>query len=358
MNQSDLRRFAPLYHYARYFGADRILRRYVGLPDDYVIPLGLAHGVDLGLVSPCQDVLSAEPIHWAHNERVYRAALTVKAAVKLPHPVLLAIAGKPRRLGKGTLVVGPPPGPVNDQRLLDILGLANRADTTILVKPKRHFERSIQFWQGKGFNAVTLADRGEPSYDRIVELFSDYDRIVGCTFSSAIVFGAAMGMDVELLKDFYCRTYETTEVAQCYSSRWDLAAEIVRPFANSNRAETTAVANQLLGSELLFEPAEIRALLDLSIKELTEPVHFHAAYRPTMRRLVAEIAALTNQPGLLQYRLPELLRRRYRQYVYEHEANEVDAFLNGASDANLQLKKIRYVPGRTIPGDAIEPYCG
>jgi len=186
VKQSALRRFERLYQNARYFGADRILRRYPGLAGDYVIPVGLAHGVDFGQIRPCQDVITVEPIHWAHSERIYRAALTMKATVKIPHAVLLSMAKKQPELGKGRLVVGPPPGPVNDHGLLDILGRNSAADTTILVKPKARFEHSLRFWEGKRFKAVTLADRGPPTYGRIVEIFSGYDEIVDCTFSSAV----------------------------------------------------------------------------------------------------------------------------------------------------------------------------
>lgn len=70
-----------------------------------------------------------------------------------------------------------------------------------------------------------------------------------------------------------------------------------------------------------------------------------------MLRLMAELAAFTNQPSLARFTLPQLLRRRRRHYVYEHEMNEIAAFIEGVSEANLRLKKVPYVPGQTLPGD-------
>jgi hypothetical protein len=354
MDLATLRRFAPLYSTARYLAADRILRRHLGLPDDYPLPVGLSHGVDFGQMYGVLDEEGIEPIYWAYNPDLLRRAVAAKPAIGIPHPFLLASGNLAPSEGRGTLIIGPPPGPAHDRNLYDII--RGTSDTTILVKPKLNYEKSVDFWLEHGFDAVTLADEGPPSYEGMVQLFSRYSRIAGCTFSSALFFAAALGKPVDLIRGYRCRVWEVAGIEKLFDFRSTRAPAVGSIFAGADYGAKTALARRLLGSELDRSPTLIKAELDDTIGRLEEPVHFARGYPSMLRPIATQIALLLNKPGLLMRRPSELARLVRKREIVLQDLDDVSLWIDGPSVGNPQLTPHRYVPGRTVPGDAVEAY--
>ena len=86
MNIGDIERFSGVYKSGQRMGADRLLRRFLKLPDSSVIPLSISHGVDIFQWNEPIDIYKAEPIHWAYNLDLYRWSSQFKRTVLLPHP--------------------------------------------------------------------------------------------------------------------------------------------------------------------------------------------------------------------------------------------------------------------------------
>lgn len=360
MREEALRRYAPLYFNARYFGADKTLRRHLGLDDDAVIPLGLPHGVDFGHVRPCQDLHTVEPIHWAHNRRIAAVAATYKPTIAIPHPFLLAVQAAPHSGGPGrTLVVGPPPSPENDRRLLRLLDISRAGDTTILVKPKTGYTQSIAFWRGHGFLTATLPDFGPPSYEAVAAALCGYDRVVGCTFSSLLVFAAAAGMAVELLLDYHYQCYDLVERGTRFEVvDWSssVARAVVEVFASGDKPAVTALARDLLGSDLEFRPAVLRDQLAAAIDALDRPFHWMKPHSSLTRYAGGLAARWLRRPGVLRFAPLGTLQRRFSPQIWARDLNEFQAWQNGGTGGSIVEELRPFRRGVTVPGDAIDPY--
>ncbi len=360
MDWPALRRFDPLYLNSHYYGAAATLRAYLDLPAETAIPLGLAHGVDFGHVDPCQDVTTIEPIHWAHNLRIAKAAAPYKPVVEIPHPFLLALKSRPVLAGaSGTLVVGPPPGPVNDTRLLALLDRTRAAETTILVKPKRGYLQSLAFWQSHGFRTATLSDFGQLDYETMVEMLREFDRVVGCTFSSLIIFAAAAGLRVQLLTEFSYRCYDLVEIGSTFEViDWNSAEaqSVVRTFAFGTAFEVTERALDILGGSLDASPPVLRKRLDEAIANLEEPVFWQRQHWALTRWGGREAALALGRPGVLRFDPRRRVAARIKPKIWIREMNEIAIWLEGKRPATLSEKLARYRPGLTVPGDAVEPY--
>lgn len=356
MKMEELRRFEPLFKYARHLGADAALRRHLGVPDDYLIPLTVPHGVDFGFSKVGYDVYSVEPIYWATNPHSYDLAIRVKPTVRIPHPFLLAARGVEVPKGEGTLVVGPPPGPTNDRNLAELMKGYDPTTTTILVKPHLNYHKSAAFWGGLGFATVSLADEGPPSYDGMVRLFSRYERFVGCTVSSAIFFAAALGKPITLMRGFVYGAYEAIHIHSVMDFRSARAAAVVRELHDGTVEQTTALARRLLGSEFDMTPSTIRESIEREVAALEWPLFSRTRYPRILRRYFEDVACKFDRPGLFSRSYPEVIKARLRPDVFIVDLDEVSLWLDGANDRNLRFSRTKYIKGLRDPGVATDSY--
>jgi hypothetical protein len=337
-------------------GADGILRRHLGLAEDYVLPLALSHGIDFGCYKAVQDLYSLEPIYWAYNARSFDLARKVKPALLIPHPLLLELKGRDLPPGSGSLVVGPPPGPSNDRGLADTLERHRIADATILVKPFPGFDKSVAFWRSRGFSVVSLADEGPPSYDRVIDLFSRYDHFIGGTVSSALFMAAALGRRISLLPDYTYAGFESLGIHEIIDFGSRIAADNVRTLMSGDVASTTLMARNLLGAEIDDDPRRIKADLDEAIAGLRHPIYCALPYPQPVKAAATEIALRMNRPGLVSQTIPQIIRGRLKREVLIHTLNEVTMFTDGPNSTNLQVSRAPYIPGVTEPGFAVDLY--
>lgn len=359
MDQDRLRRFEPLYWNARWYGAADTLRSYLDLPPDYVVPLALPHGVDFGHVRPVQDLLAIEPIHWAHNASIAQTVAPHKPALAIPHPFLLAMAKLETGTRAGTVVVGPPPGPVNDERLLALLNGIDPESTTILVKPKPGYEMSQRFWHRKGFRTASLSDYGPPNYLTMARLLVDVERVVGCTFSSLVIFAAAAGAAVDLLRGYRYDCFDLVERNTTFEVvDWgaDEPRDVVRTFANGSRTKVTDLAREILGSGLEHDPAKLRSALDGAIDQLESAVYWCRTHWSLTRRLAEEVAIRTGRPGIFRFNAQRWLQRQIRPRIWARDLDEIGLWLDGRTTSTITEYQIPFVAGRTVPGDAVRPY--
>lgn len=359
MEIDALRRFEPLYWNARWNCASDTLRRYLSLPPDYPIPLALPHGVDFGHIEPAQDLLAVEPIHWAHNSEIAEAVAPLKPVLAIPHPFLLALWNLPPMPRAGTLVIGPPPGIDNDRTLAAMLDPADAAETTILVKPKPGFEQSKAFWREQGYSVATLADDGPSSYETMAALLARSERVIGCTFSSLVIFAAASGATVGLLKGYRYDCYDLIETGTRYEVvNWESrhAASVVRRFMEGSREEVLDLALELLGNRLDRDPQVLRERLAQAIADLDEPVYWRLRHTLPIRWAATEIACALRRPGVLRINPSRWLRRRFRPRVWARKLDEIGLWLHGRNRDTIEERKVAYRKGQTEPGDAVVQY--
>lgn len=337
-------------------GAAETMRRFLELPSGSPVPLSLSHGVDFGHCHHPMDVDSIEPIHWACNPAMLRRARRVKPAILAPHP--WAILHGPNRRARpsgGELVIGPPPSPANDQRLYEKIADRAGTDCTILVKARGHFEESIRFWNSRGFKTCTARGPDGSFYERLNELLGRYRRIVGCTFSSALVFAASIGCRVELITDYFFEVYEPGAYEEEVNLSSEAARGVVRVFADGNQDVTTDLARALLGFEQLGRSSEIRDALAHEISSLRRAFHVNPG-NPLPYPLAATGAFLFKKPGVLKYSTRQALEAVRRKNMCVMRINDIDIWLNGKSSDNFRLTPITFEPGVTVPGMAPEGY--
>lgn len=352
MTDADLRPYAKLYRSARRMGADTLFRRFYGLPEDAVVPLSVSHGVDFGHCRQPMDVTSVEPIHWSCNAAVHEHALACKPSMLAPHAWAMHVAGRERPAGQGVLVIGPPPSPENDAALHRLIKDDIRPDWSILVKARGPYEGSMRFWEGAGLRPLTASGPDAAFYPRLAGFLGRFDTIVGCTFSSALVFAASIGKQVRLVHGFAYRFYETAHYETVVDFSSPCARAVVRTFAEGNRSAVEDLSRQLLGFDQIGRKdaavQEFRAL----VSALRRPFWNDPACRIPYR--VREVAAMAlGRPNILRAGLQDYLQHLRRTGTCVLRIDEFDVWLNGKSPHNFSLTPAPRVPGAqpgTAPG--------
>jgi len=317
----------------------------------------VAHGVDFGHSFYPYDIKSPEPIHWSCNEETHREALAYKPSLLLPHPWIMSVAKKELPVGSGTLIVGPPPGPVNDERLYRLVEKLLDGDCSILVKARGAYQASFRFWEERGIKPVTAGAPDGHFYARLAQLLCQHRRIVSGTFSSALIFAASVERQVELLRGFVHRSLE----ARAYETEVNWASSrargVVATFAGGDQAAIRRVSRQLLGADLEFDESTKLAELYRLIEKLKGPFWMDpdvASPSPWIRRA---LAALFQKPGLTNAGIGAYINRLRRRELAIMTVDEVDVWLTGKTPSNFDLQPV--VTGRqdAAAGFAAEGYA-
>ncbi|MDP3499174.1 MAG: hypothetical protein Q8S33_02525 [Myxococcales bacterium] len=297
------------------------------------------------------DVDAPEPIHWSTNDRMLRAARAIKPTILAPHPWALLTRKLPTEQGRGTLVVGPPPSPSNDGRLLEVLSGVSRDDTTILVKARGSYRGSIAFWEHRGFKTTTAEAPDGRFYERLHSVLSRFETVMGPTFSSALVFAAALRKRVVLVPNFVYTAYEPTDYEAEVNLSSPDAQRIVRIFADAPQNDVTDTAHELLGFDRLSDRERVRNDLLDAISQLKRPLYVNPnSVIPYQLR--AALAVRLNKPGLLRYSTRQVVKLLNRRHVCVMRINELDVWLNGKNPTNFSLTPIQFQKGVTEPGFA------
>lgn len=356
MRIDELARYDRFYTNAAQMGVNCIFRDFFALPADHPVPLSVAHGVDFGHSFYPQDVMAAEPIHWSCNEDVHRQALAYKPSILLPHPWMMLTEQSPALPGQGTLIIGPPPGPVNDERLYRLVEGELGDGAAILIKVRGPCRDSFRFWEERGVKPVTAGAPDEQFYRRLVKMLGSYRRIIGPTFSSALVFAAAIGRDVDLVHGFAYRTIERRDYEDEVNWASSRAREIVRVFSREGQAAKQHLAREILGSELVFDKAEKLDELRRLIAGLRGPFWMDPRVRFPPAPLRRALATALGKTGLVNAGLATYYHRFRRGDLAVMTVNEFDIWLNGKSPDNFSLQPIVESRKNARPGLAAERY--
>jgi hypothetical protein len=355
MNPSHLIRYQPLYRASQYMGAARILRQFLGLAEDAPIPLTLSHGVDCAQYKNALEVESVEPLHWSYNRNIHETASRVKPSVMAPHAWAIVVNGKQSGTGSGVLLIGPPPSPENDERLYMLIANERLANWTVLVKARGEYEGSVRYWSNRGLRTITGGRPDDSFHERLFMMLSGFETVVGCSFSSALLFAASIGKQVILLRNYAWETYDASNFLSQIWLESPRARKIVRVFADGSAQEKTDAARELLGFDMLGRPGVVREALDAAIHSLKRPFHHHPD-NPIPYRIREFLTIAFGKPGFLRYSSAELLAMMSRQQVGILRMNDIDAWLNGRNESNCSLTPVRFRKGVTQPGWAPRGY--
>lgn len=355
MNPTELVRYQSLYRASLYMGAARILRQFLGLAENAPIPLTLSHGVDCAQYRNALEVESVEPLHWSYNRDIHETASRVKPSVMAPHAWAIVANGMQRVAGSGVLLIGPPPSPENDERLFRLIANEHLANWTVLVKARGEYQGSVRYWNSRGLRTITGGKPDENFHERLYTMLSRFETVVGCSFSSALLFAASIGKQVVLLRDY---TWETYDASNFLSQVWlesPRARKIVRVFADGSLQEKKDAACELLGFDMLGTPGHVREALNAAMHSLKRPFHHHQN-NPIPYKLREFLTIAFKKPGFLRYSSADLLSMMQRQQVGILRMNDIDAWLNGRNEANCSITPVEFRKGVTQPGWAPRGY--
>lgn len=355
MNYNELLRFSDLYRHSKYMGVDRIFRDYYSLQSDCPVPLSLPHGVDFGHCHGPMDIFSVEPIHWSHNHEIHEMAKKIKPSLLIPHPWIMICEGKKIIEGQGVLMIGPPPSPSNDKKLLDLVKDDINHDWSILIKARGNYQDSIKFWQSHGVNAITSGEPDSKFYYRFLDLISSYKAVIGCTFSSALMFAAAIKKDVRLIEGYKYQSYANSMIERQVNFRSPAAKKTVNIFSEGNQELIQRESLRILGGDIKSNSLFDVAAFDTEIRKLKRPFWTSSDSSFSIPYRFREIAAvLLNKPSIIKYGLTDYAAILKKNKVSIMEINEIDAWKGGLNLGNFSLEPVSTHIRTAIPGTA--PY--
>lgn len=351
--------YERMYSSSNRLGERDILGSYLGLQDGCFYPLSISHGVDFGHCYGPMDANGFEPLHWAYNSIIKEKSEGGKPCVMIPHPWAMLAEGRDFLGGNGTLIVGPPPGPNNDAMLYNIVGeMISQDQSSVLVKPRGNYHASCQFWSDRGVDTVSVGGGAKQLYQNLFAILEQFDRVIGCTFSSALIFAASIGKKVDIVRGFSYEFYDAGDYLERVDFQSDVARSVVRDFVNGSYEDKTRIARSLLGFDYLDGTQDIEERLKEAFREVYP---FWLGRDPAyLRKLFAEVARMTGRFGLLRHSLSSMVSRSIGNQPQREASviwmNELGIWLDGLNDRTFSIRKVPYVEGVTIPGLALDQY--
>lgn len=336
-------------------GSARILRRYLKLDDDFPVPLSISHGVDMNNASSAMDVYGLEPVHWCYNRTIQERAVLVKPTINLPHPWLILKSERSIKMGSGVLVVGPPPGKTNDIELFRCLRDLNIHSYDLLLKFRGEVGSSQVFWESNGINVVTAGHPDELFYERLFEVLEKYETVIGCTLSSALFFAASIGRKCELLENYSFLAYDSPDYLKLVDFDAVVAKKFTRLLCLKKHESVSKMACEVLGAEYMLNSGSLKRVFNESLAAIQDPVFFRKPTNRCCRFLILSISVFLGKTGLIELGFLSILKRYFAMSrVALIKVNEIDIWLNGVNDVNLQIKEIPYRSGVTEPGWGVD----
>lgn len=343
-------------------GSASILKQYLGFDDDHPIGLSISHGVDFNHTVNAYDIESIEPIHWAYNKDIYKRSHKLKPSIKIPHPWLLLHdmhKGEASIKDGKTLIIAPPPSKANDNNLYKLISHLNPLDLEILVKHRggdKKIDSSVEFWESKGIKTISAGPPDTAFYKNLYFILSQFENILACTMSSAVVFGVSIGCKCELITNYFAQGYETANYLtktsfDKKSFNINSSKEIILSIKNKNFVLARELCKKILGIEFINNKSEIKDKLKDECEKLRHPFNTYGKNIIISRtRLI--LFNIFKKSSIISGSVYKNFINKFNAHVTYIEMNEIDVFKDGINDKNFIIKKIKYRKGVNDPGSA------
>jgi hypothetical protein len=270
------KRWENSYKSALSYGAGQIVKEYLELPAEHVVPLTIPHGVDFYHFRRDADVHCHEPVYLALREDIAARAGREKTVLRFPHPWLLLINERETVEGKGTLFIAPPPSEEDFQGLLSAINEGNFAKPWgVLIKERGAVASDFDWWRMRGFATHTAGlVSNDRFYHNLARIFSEYQTVASPNTSSAVVFAVAMGLNAVALPDVKLTLVDVAETRD-FMDFEDTDGKILRTWKNllsPDRGIAQAQARELLGHRYMDSPSSLRAKYEAVLATAT-PLH-------------------------------------------------------------------------------------
>lgn len=362
MNQINLKKYSFMYKSLERCGVSKIINNYLDLPEDTLIPLSLSHGVDMGHCFCAMDTHQPEPIHWAYNDSIYRRSSKVKKSLKIPHPWSMIVESKKISKGKGSLIIAPPPGELNDNNLWEYLKSKNYGELSILLKLRNvdKSKRSLDFWEKKGIKVVTAGEQDAQFYNRLFNILNDYENVIAPTVSSAVFFASSIGKKVKFISGYSYYSFDVLNYEKFVNLHSKYTRSLISNFLKSSDSERSVLSREILGFNYLNDREVIKAELQKAIKELKTPVYTENGKLVMLVKLF--ICRVTKQSafirkGTFKVVLNYLIKLIKKDTLVIKETSELDLWVQGCNLNNFKYivpdKKMLEFYKSSLPGDGL-----
>ena len=275
-------------------GAGDIVRSYLELPNDFVLPITFPHGVDSHNINGAEDLGRIEPIYAAVRPDIATVAERQKIVLRFPHPWLMLPAPAETVDRGGTLFVAPPSGIDNNQRLFEA------AKSFDLPRP---WEFSLKYrgldpadanwWKERGFIPLSAGPSNSADfYTNQRRMISEFDVVALAYPSSMGVFASHLGKRVVAIPEVEISFVGSADSLPLYHLPNNSAVKATwNALLGKDRAKAKDVSLELLGDGFLAPRKELQARLFEAIRGLEQPLYLPALRSNVLMPLVSNLIA-------------------------------------------------------------------
>lgn len=348
----NLEKYRFFYKNSNYLGASKILKNFLSIDQNIIIPASVSHGVDFYNTYFAQDIDAIEPIHWACRDDIEK----VKPCFIAPHPWTMHLSQtKYQSNGSGDLIIGPPPSLENDQNLLKLLKKYSLLDSEILIKPKGNYLSSIKFWNDNGIKTRSAGSADENFYDRLLGILSNYNNIICPTISSALFFAASIRKHIIVIPEYTYTVYENMNYLQEVDGNSKKSQAIIETILSGNPREISELSQFLLGFDYLDKKDKIKDEVLSLIASLEHP--FQKYENNKIPYFIREfLTIITRKQKIMRMDLKDYSELFLKGHVGIMTMREFDFRLNGVNKNNFNLERVKFIPGKTEPGFGYKQY--
>jgi hypothetical protein len=290
-----LSRFAWLYQSPLFAGAGDIVRTYLDLPPDFVLPITFPHGVDTHNAGDIEDLSRIEPVYLAPRPDIAdRAEGRGKIALRFPHPWLMLRPQHEPIKSCGTLFVAPPSGVDNNRSFHEAVhALSLPKPWGISLKYRGLDSGDSEWWRERGFVPLSAGPSNSGDfYLNQRRILAQFDIIALAYPSSMSTFAASLGKKVVAIPDVEISFVGNAQSLPFYHLRNnDQVTSTWSMLLGEDRAAAKAKALELLGAPFMAPREELRERLFDAIRGIQEPIYLPTVRSAVTRRLVAAMLA-------------------------------------------------------------------
>jgi len=347
------KRYINLYRCNNYMGELRILKEFLDLDTNIVLPLSISHAIDFNHANQALDIYDLEPIYWSYNNIIHNRAKKIKESILLPHPFLMLNEKINLKLGKGVLVICTAPSLFNDTTLLNRLKdkKIDLSKCTILLKFRKEIHQSEKYWKDCGLKTITAGEKDDYFYDRLYNILNDFNEIVSCTLSSALVFAAALGKKCTIIENYRFKCYGIERELDDMQLCSEFAREFLNNILKGNGIRVTEMALDILGSNIISNKKIFKNNLFTCLNNIKKPIYTQQKFNIFQLKIYIYISLIACKMGVLKNgfikTLMQKLKKPYGVLLY---LNDIDIFLNGINENNFKASKVEFIKNKTEPG--------
>ena len=179
------------------YGSGSIIKNYLKLDKDFVLPITIPHGVNPIIAANIviQDLHNHEPIYMAFTKQMNEKVKKIKKTISFPHPWLFLIDNLVNTKSSGTLFIAPANFRDNYECLYNKILQHDQfvKPHAVLVKKRDSSKEVVKWWAKKNIKVETAGNVFDIYfYKNLLEIFLKYSFIATPYMSSAAIFAAAI----------------------------------------------------------------------------------------------------------------------------------------------------------------------